>query len=144
MATGSYATTLPPVDPSLRGPPPPPPSSSASSRSIGPGPLRKRRQPTNQTIIDTEDEEAKRPRLEGSYQGLEVAITQLARSRRNVLQLAIELLETEYSTRLTSEHMQMAIDILEIEAKSSIFISIQDQITRDQWLERQAGVEVLN
>jgi hypothetical protein len=150
IATGSYATTLLPIDPSL--------TPSSQHLSLPPGPLRKRRQTT---IGLEEEEKIKRPRLgslgslgssqgslgssqESSFQGLEKAITQLAQSRRNVLQLAIELLETEYTDRLTSEHMQMAIDCLEIEAKSSIFISIRDKAMRDQWLERQAGVEIIN
>ncbi|KAK9242636.1 hypothetical protein V1506DRAFT_546946 [Lipomyces tetrasporus] len=70
-------------------------------------------------------------------------MTQLARSRRNVLQQAIDLLEEEYSRKLSSEHMDIALDCLENEAKSSMFTSIKDVARRDRWLERHAGVEIL-
>ncbi|KAK9342185.1 hypothetical protein V1522DRAFT_461035 [Lipomyces starkeyi] len=75
----------------------------------------------------------------GSYQLIEKVITQLARSRRNVLQQAIDPLEDEYSRKLSSEHMDMALDCLENEAKSSMFTSIKDVARRDRWLERHAG-----
>ncbi|KAK9387134.1 hypothetical protein V1515DRAFT_586583 [Lipomyces mesembrius] len=121
MATGCYATTLinrasdsPVLDPLLRAP-------SSSGKK----------------------EEEKEILQGGSYQLIEKVITQLARSRRNVLQQAIDLLEEEYSRKLSSEHMDMALDCLENEAKSSMFSSIKDVAKRDRWLERHAGVEIL-
>ncbi|ODQ76035.1 hypothetical protein LIPSTDRAFT_224306 [Lipomyces starkeyi NRRL Y-11557] len=147
MATGGYATTLinrpsdsPLLDPLLRAP-----SSSGSSSTPSPysasGPLRKRRRINNDKL---EKEEEKEILQGGSYQLIEKVITQLARSRRNVLQQAIDLLEEEYSRKLSSEHMDMALDCLENESKSSMFTSIKDVARRDRWLERHAGVEILS
>ncbi|KAK9482902.1 hypothetical protein V1527DRAFT_312707 [Lipomyces starkeyi] len=147
MATGDYATTLisrpsdsPLLELLLRAP-----SSSGSSSSpslySASGPLRKRRRTNNHKL---EKEEEKEISQGGSYQLLEKAITQLARSRRNVLQQAIDLLEEEYSKRLSSEHMDVALDCLENEAKSSMFTSIKYVSSRDRWLARHAGVVILD
>ncbi|KAK9353790.1 hypothetical protein V1523DRAFT_433121 [Lipomyces doorenjongii] len=128
MVSSRYATTLinrpsdsPLLDPLLRDP-----SSSGSisapSPYSAPGPLRKRRRINNDKL---EKEEEKEILQGGSYQLIETVITQLARSRRNVLQQAIGLLEEEYSRKLSSELMDMALDCLENEAKSSMFTSIK-------------------
>jgi hypothetical protein len=152
MATGSYATTLirpsdsPHLNPALRTP-----STSRSTSTPPPprpavGPLRKRRRINNDTpeTEEKEEKEERRGRKETRQGGsLEKVVRQLARSRRNVLQQAIALLEEEYPNKLSSEHMDMALDCLENEAKSSIFISIQDVDRRDRWLERHAGIEIL-
>ncbi|KAK9326663.1 hypothetical protein V1520DRAFT_120599, partial [Lipomyces starkeyi] len=142
MATGGYATTLinrPSDSPLLRAP-----SSSGSSSTpspySAPGPLRKRRRINNDKL---EKEVEKEILQGGSYQLIEKVITQLARSRRNLIQQAINLLEEEYSRKLSSEHMDMALDCLENEAKSSMFTSIKDVARRDRWLERHAGVEIV-
>ncbi|KAK9251712.1 hypothetical protein V1507DRAFT_499150 [Lipomyces tetrasporus] len=106
MATGGYATTLinRPSDSRfstlfLELPPPlaiPSPYSAS-------GPLRKRRRINNDKLEKEDEKEI----LQGKV------ITQLARSRRNILQQAIDLLEEEYSRKLSSEHMDMALDCLE-------------------------------
>ncbi|KAK9234043.1 hypothetical protein V1525DRAFT_414347 [Lipomyces kononenkoae] len=136
MATGGYATTIinrPSdsliLDPLLRGP-----SVSGSSSTPSPGasgPHRKRRRTNNDK---SEKEEEKATLKGGSFQLLEKVMTQLARSRRNVLQQAIDLLEEEYSGKLSNEHMDTALDFLENEAKSSMFSGIKDVARRDPWL----------
>ncbi|KAK9367948.1 hypothetical protein V1509DRAFT_565512, partial [Lipomyces kononenkoae] len=133
MATGGYATTLVNrpsfLDPLLRGPSP---SGSSSTPS---GPLRKRWRIVN--------DEEKATLKGGSLQLLERVMAQLARSRRTVLEEAIELLEEEYSGKLSSEHMDLALDCLENGAKSSMFTGIKDAAKRDRWLARHAGVKIL-
>ncbi|KAK9235105.1 hypothetical protein V1525DRAFT_285654 [Lipomyces kononenkoae] len=76
---------------------------------------------------------------------VEKVMSQLARSRRSVLQQGIDLLEEEYSGKLSSEHFDMALDCLENEAKatSSVFTGIKDVARRDRWLERHAGVKIV-
>ncbi|KAK9349659.1 hypothetical protein V1523DRAFT_171516 [Lipomyces doorenjongii] len=75
---------------------------------------------------------------------IEKVMSQLARSRRNVLQQGIDLLEEEeYSGKLSSEHFDMALDCLENEAKSSVFTGIKDVARRDRRLERHAGVKII-
>jgi septation ring formation regulator EzrA len=71
-------------------------------------------------------------------------IQQLTDSRRHVLHIALELLETEYKDRLTEEHMDMAYDFLENEAKAVFFTGIKDGEARDRWLERKAGVVIIS
>ncbi|KAK9350672.1 hypothetical protein V1523DRAFT_399026 [Lipomyces doorenjongii] len=116
MATGGYATTLinRPSDPPLLDPLLRDPSSSGSTSTpspySAPGPLRKRRRINNDKL---EKEEEKEILQGGSYQLIEKVITQLARSRRNVLQQAIDLLQEEYSRKLSSEHMDLALNCLE-------------------------------
>ncbi|KAK9257833.1 hypothetical protein V1519DRAFT_480272 [Lipomyces tetrasporus] len=114
MATGGYATTLinRPSDSRfstlfLELPPPlaiPSPYSAS-------GPLRKRRRINNDKLEKEDEKEI----LQGVH---------ITRSRRNILQQAIDLLEEEYSRKL-------------------MFTSIKDVARRDRWLERHAGVEIL-
>jgi len=105
------------------------------------GPLRKRQR----TVYNgSEKETTLRIHRGGSFEGVEKAVQELARSRRNVLQQAVELLEDKYLQRLTSEHMDIALDFLENEAKASIFTGIRDEGTRDRWLVRHSGVEFLD
>ncbi|KAK9327532.1 hypothetical protein V1520DRAFT_393817 [Lipomyces starkeyi] len=100
---------------------PPAPSSSGSSSTPSPYsascPLRKRRRINNDKL-----EKEKEILQGGSYQLIEKVITQL---------------------EMSSEHMEMTLDCLENEAKSSMFSSIKDVARRDRWLERHVGVEIL-
>ncbi|KAJ8103695.1 hypothetical protein POJ06DRAFT_234683 [Lipomyces tetrasporus] len=108
------------------------PSPSGSSSTPSPysasGPLRKRRRVHNDMV-------EKEPSKGGSFQLMEQVMTQLARSLRNVLQQAINLLEEEYGGKLSGEHMDMALDCLESEAKSSVFTGIKDVARRDRWVQ---------
>lgn len=76
------------------------------------------------------------------------AIIAQAGARRSKLELAIELLLEEYIDKLSDEHMQIAIDLMETITKATIFTSFRATTRelheiRDCWLERHAGVEVI-
>jgi len=75
------------------------------------------------------------------------AIIAQTQARRSKLEVAIKLLLNEYIERLSDEHMQMAIDLMETPNKATIFTSFGGIVgepfeIRDCWLERHAGVEV--
>jgi hypothetical protein len=76
------------------------------------------------------------------------AIIAQAGARRSKLELAVELLLEEYIDKLSDEHMQMALDLMENITKATIFTSFRATTRelyniRDCWLERHAGVEVI-
>jgi len=55
------------------------------------------------------------------------------RVRFNTVELAIQLLQKEYETRLSEGHFLVAIDFLTAEIKASVFITLNSNI-RDIWL----------
>jgi hypothetical protein len=76
------------------------------------------------------------------------AILAQAGARQSKLELAVELLLEEYIDKLSDEHMQMALDLIETVTKATIFTSFRATTRelyeiRDCWLERHAGVEVI-
>lgn len=64
------------------------------------------------------------------------------RVRLNTVELAIQLLQKEYETRLSKDHFLVAIDLLTAEVKASVFITLNSNI-RDMWLSRNIDVELI-
>lgn len=122
------------IDPSLEGSPTP---------SL---PRLQKRQHQSTEILDDMEPKARRTRLGESYTPMEKvadAMKELARARRSDLAIAVELLEDKYTGRLANEHMDMALALLENATKAAIFGSIRNEESRDRWLERNAGVEII-
>jgi hypothetical protein len=71
-------------------------------------------------------------------------IEQLVESRRSSSHSAVLNLQEGYSDRLTDEHMDMVLVLLENEVKASIFCGLKPGEIRDRWLERNAGVEIVS
>jgi hypothetical protein len=60
----------------------------------------------------------------------------------NTVELAIQLLQNEYETRLSTGHFLIAVDFLTSEVKASAFITLNGQI-RDIWLCKSINVELI-
>jgi hypothetical protein len=71
-----------------------------------------------------------------------IAIEANTRSREGKLQDALDLLLEVYISRLSEEHLDMAIDLLDNERKALFFIGLHG-VVRDRWLERHAGVQLI-
>jgi hypothetical protein len=61
---------------------------------------------------------------------------------RNKVELAIQLLQTEYQDRLSTSAFIDAVDVLTNEAKASVFITLNSINIRDLWLCKNANVEL--
>jgi hypothetical protein len=48
-----------------------------------------------------------------------------------------------YTTRLSEEHLDLAIDLLDNERKAAFFIGLPTGVVRDRWLERHAHIQVI-
>jgi hypothetical protein len=64
------------------------------------------------------------------------------RVRYNTMELAIQLLQTEYETRLSTSHFLTAVDFLTTKAKASAFITLNSHI-RDMWLCKNTDVKLI-
>jgi hypothetical protein len=64
------------------------------------------------------------------------------RVRFNTVELAIQLLQKEYETRLSEGHFLEAVDFLTTEAKASVFITLNSGI-RDVWLCKNTHVSFI-
>jgi hypothetical protein len=64
--------------------------------------------------------------------------------RRNKVELAIQLLQTEYQDRLSTSAFIDAVDVLTNEAKASVFITLNSTNIRDLWLCKNANIELGN
>ncbi len=64
------------------------------------------------------------------------------RVRFNTVELAIQLLQKEYETRLSKGHFLVAIDFLAAKAKASVFIILNSSI-RDMWLYKNIDVKLI-
>lgn len=64
------------------------------------------------------------------------------RVRFNTVELAIQLLQKEYETRLSEGHFLEAVDFLTTEAKASVFITLNSGI-RDAWLCKNTHVSFI-
>jgi hypothetical protein len=60
----------------------------------------------------------------------------------NTVELAIQLLQKEYETRLSEGHFLVAIDFLTAKAKAFVFITLNSSI-RDMWLCKNTDVELI-
>jgi hypothetical protein len=65
-----------------------------------------------------------------------------SRALFNPVELAIQLLQREYETRLSESHFLEAVDFLTTEAKASVFITLNSNM-RDIWLCRNASVVLI-
>lgn len=64
------------------------------------------------------------------------------RVRFNTVELAIQLLQKEYSKRLSEGHFLIVIDFLTVESKASVFITLDSSI-RDIWLCKNTDVYLI-
>jgi hypothetical protein len=147
MATGSFARSSQPLTqsnlPSIE-------SSKASTPTRPYHRVRKRGVIPDGSEVDSEGL-SKRLKSENiENEALELFITTMKivgqehlQRPLNTFELAITLLEDEYGTCLSESHYLQAANILESESKASIFIAINARI-RDQWLCKNAGVELLD
>jgi hypothetical protein len=60
----------------------------------------------------------------------------------NTVELAIQLLQKEYKTRLSEGYFLVAIDFLTAKAKAFVFITLNSSI-RDMWLCKNTDVELI-
>ena len=64
------------------------------------------------------------------------------RVRFNTVELAIQLLQKEYETRLSKSHFLVTIDFLTAESKAFVFITLNSSI-RDMWLYKNIDVKLI-
>jgi hypothetical protein len=64
------------------------------------------------------------------------------RVRYNTVELAIQLLQTKYKTRLSTSHFLTAVDFLTTKAKAFAFIILNSHI-RDMWLCKNTNVKLI-
>jgi hypothetical protein len=91
----------------------------------------------------------KRIKTTGSNEAIDLLVSvlkdQQSGSRRvcfNTVELAIQLLQKEYKTRLSEGHFLLAVDVLTAEAKASVFITLNSSI-RDMWICKTADVTLI-
>jgi hypothetical protein len=72
-----------------------------------------------------------------------VNAVQEQQTSKNPVQRAIELLQQEYSIKLTSDELDRAIDVLTNKTKAIVFITL-DKDNRDRWLQRNANVALVD
>jgi hypothetical protein len=127
-------TASQPSTPSIQGSTPIPVSHHIRTRGL---PLRSDSEPERKRVKTSEADEA-----------IKLIVSVLkdqqgsGRVRFNIVELAIQLLQKEYETRLSKGHFLIAIDFLTTEAKASIFITLNSSI-RDMWLCRNIDVELI-
>jgi hypothetical protein len=86
------------------------------------------------------------PKKEDSSIGalrIAMAIEENTQARKGQLQNALDLLFEVYTTRLSEEHLDLAIDLLDNERKATFFIGLPTGVIRDRWLEWHAHVQVI-
>jgi hypothetical protein len=128
-ATGSFARSSNTASrlstPSIQGSTPIPASYRVRTHGV---PLQSDSEPERKRIKTTPHDEA-----------IELIVSVLkdqqgsGRVRFNTVELAIQLLQKEYETRLSEGHFLVAIDFLTAEIKASVFITLNSNI-RDIWL----------
>jgi hypothetical protein len=91
----------------------------------------------------------KRVKTTGSDEAIDLLVSLLkdqqsssGRVRFNTVELAIQLLQIEYETRLSESHFLLAVDVLTVEAKASVFITLNSSI-RDTWICKTADVMLI-
>jgi hypothetical protein len=72
-----------------------------------------------------------------------LAIEANMRSREGRLQEALDLLFEVYTSQLSQEDLDKAIDLIDTERKASFFVGLPEGDVRNCWLERHAGVQVI-
>ena len=94
----------------------------------------------------------KLPRVDtGTGTGTGEGIVQMAlaieanmRSREGKLQEALDLLFEVYTNQLSQIDLDRAIDLMDNERKASFFVGLPQGDVRNRWLERHAGVQVID
>lgn len=137
-ATGAFSRssnpTSEPSTPSAQGNTSIPISQRVRTRGV---PLQSDSEPRKRTKTTSETDEA-----------IELIVSVLKdqqgdrRVRLNTVELAIQLLQKGYETRLSKDHFLAAIDLLTAEAKASVFITLNSNI-RDMWLCRYIDGELV-
>ena len=117
------------------------PSSTQYSTPLTTNPLRRKRR----LPLDSQDdsEGSVQPKRYTSMDRVVTVIEQLVESRRSSSHSAVLNLQEGYSDRLTDEHVDMVLVLLENEVKASIFCGLKPGEIRDRWLKRNAGVEIV-
>lgn len=65
------------------------------------------------------------------------------RPRKNRVELAVELLKKEYLHRLSTDEFLDIVDLIENEAKASVFLSLPGIAIRDIWLQKQVNINLV-
>ena len=68
--------------------------------------------------------------------------SRVRRVRLNTFELAIQLLQDEYESRLSESHFLFAVELLESQSKALIFITLKGPL-RDRWLSKNIGIELI-
>ena len=137
-ATGVFARssrTQLPSTPSIRGDTP-----------IPFPPRQTRKRGVLMTQEDTESEPDRKRRITNTdtYDMIVSVIKDQQAGRRNNIELAIQLLENEYQERLSTTDFIDALEVLENNSKAFVFITLKSSLIRDNWLCKNAGVQILN
>lgn len=59
------------------------------------------------------------------------------------MELAVELLKKEYLHRLSTDEFLDVVDLVENEAKASVFLSLPGIDIRDIWLQKQVNINLV-
>jgi hypothetical protein len=105
---------------------------------------------TRGVLLQDDSSDSSRKRLKtGSDQAIDLLTSLLkdrqkpqGRVRFNTVELAIQLLQIKYETRLSEGHFLIAIDVLIAEPKASVFITLNSSI-RDIWLCKTADITLI-
>ena len=71
-----------------------------------------------------------------------IAIEANTRSCEGKLQDALDLLLEVYTSQLSEEHFDMAIDLLNSKKKAMFFIGLHG-VVQDRWLEQHASIQLI-
>lgn len=107
-------------------------------------PRRKRRLPLDSQDESENSTRSKRLDTHTPMERVVAVMEQLVESRRGSLHTAVLKLQKDYSSRLTDEHMDMALVLLENEVKATIFSGLNPGEIRDRWLEHNVGVKIID
>jgi endonuclease III len=100
-------------------------------------------------LLDTNDRQKRQTQYQRAKTDLDttfqliVNAVQEQQTLKNPVQRAIELLQQEYSIKLTSDELDRAIDVLTNKTKAIVFITL-DKDNRDRWLQRNANVALVD
>jgi hypothetical protein len=123
------------------------PLRNSQAISLPPERRRKRGNPIQETSSDTDGRKKTRTQLQKAKADLDATLERISsaieerQNSKNPVQRAIELLQQDYSVRLTSNELDQAIDVLTNKSKAIAFITLDKDI-RDRWLRRNAGAEL--
>jgi len=145
ISSNSKATTslLSNIDPLLSRSSTPSSTQCSTPLATNP-PRRKRRLPLDSQDESENSTRSKRLDTHTPMERVVAVMEQLVESRRGSLHTAVLKLQKDYSSRLTDEHMDMALVLLENEVKATIFSGLNPGEIRDRWLEHNVGVKIID